>query len=125
MNERINAAWPAYEAALKDNKVDYQHFVYAGMEHGFNNDTTPRYDEAAARLAWSRTLDFGSGQGDFARMYGVQQWEPYRRHSNTDAFDIAETEAMASENLDEGREPRMTSGHLLREPTNRSQVGEI
>ena len=57
-DERILAGWPAYEAALKANKVDYQHFVYAGTQHGFNNDTTPRYDEAAAKLAWSRTIDF-------------------------------------------------------------------
>ncbi|MFC5458499.1 dienelactone hydrolase family protein [Massilia niabensis] len=55
---RILAGWPAYEAALKANKVDYQHFVYEGAEHGFHNDTTPRYDEAAAKLAWSRTLGF-------------------------------------------------------------------
>jgi carboxymethylenebutenolidase len=52
----LAAGWPAYEAALQANKVNYQHFVYAGAEHGFNNDTTPRYDEAAARLAWGRTL---------------------------------------------------------------------
>ena len=57
-DERILAGWPAYEAALKANKVDYQHFVYEGAEHGFNNDTTPRYDEAAAKLAWSRTVGF-------------------------------------------------------------------
>ena len=57
-DERILAGWPAYEAALKANKVDYQHFVYAGTQHGFHNDTTPRYDEAAAKLAWSRTIDF-------------------------------------------------------------------
>jgi len=55
---RILAGWPAYEAALKANKVDYQHFVYEGAEHGFNNDTTPRYDEAAAKLAWGRTVGF-------------------------------------------------------------------
>jgi carboxymethylenebutenolidase len=55
---RTLAGWPAYEAALKAAKVNYQHFVYAGAEHGFNNDTTPRYDEAAARLAWQRTVDF-------------------------------------------------------------------
>ena len=55
---RILAGWPAYEAALKAAKVDYQHFVYPGTEHGFNNDTTPRYDEAAARLAWQRTMAF-------------------------------------------------------------------
>jgi carboxymethylenebutenolidase len=57
-DERILAGWPAYEAALIANKVDYQHFVYAGAQHGFNNDTTPRYDEAAAKLAWSRTIEF-------------------------------------------------------------------
>ena len=56
--ERINAGWPAYEAALKSAEVDYQAFVYPGVQHGFNNDTTPRYDEAAAKLAWSRTIDF-------------------------------------------------------------------
>jgi carboxymethylenebutenolidase len=55
---RILAGWPAYEEALKANKVRYQHFVYPGTEHGFNNDTTPRYDEAAARLAWQRTIEF-------------------------------------------------------------------
>ena len=57
-DERILAGWPAYEAALKANKIDYQHFTYAGVEHGFNNDTTPRYDDAAAKLAWNRTLAF-------------------------------------------------------------------
>jgi carboxymethylenebutenolidase len=57
-DERILAGWPAYEAALKANNVNYQHFVYPGVEHGFNNDTTPRYDEAAAKLAWSRTVAF-------------------------------------------------------------------
>jgi carboxymethylenebutenolidase len=57
-DERILAGWPAYEAALKENHVAYEHFVYQGAEHGFNNDTTPRYDEAAARLAWSRTVAF-------------------------------------------------------------------
>jgi carboxymethylenebutenolidase len=55
---RTLAGWPAYEAALKANHVDYQHFVYEGAEHGFNNDTTPRYDEAAAKLAWERTVAF-------------------------------------------------------------------
>jgi carboxymethylenebutenolidase len=57
-DERILAGWPAFEAALQANKVNYQHFVYAGAEHGFNNDTTPRYDEAAAKLAWGRTVAF-------------------------------------------------------------------
>jgi carboxymethylenebutenolidase len=57
-DERINAAWPDYEAALKANKVRYQAYKYAGTQHGFHNNTTPRYDEAAAKLAWSRTLEF-------------------------------------------------------------------
>lgn len=57
-DDRINAGWPAYEAALKEAKVNYQAFVYPGVQHGFNNDTTPRYDEAAAKLAWERTIDF-------------------------------------------------------------------
>jgi len=57
-DERVLVGWPAYEAALKANKVDFQHFVYEGAEHGFNNDTTPRYDEAAAKLAWGRTVGF-------------------------------------------------------------------
>jgi carboxymethylenebutenolidase len=57
-DERVRAGWPAYEAALKANKVDYQYFVYPGAEHGFNNDTTPRYDPANAKLAWQRTMDF-------------------------------------------------------------------
>jgi carboxymethylenebutenolidase len=55
---RINAAWPAYEAALKAAGVRYTAHMYAGTQHGFNNDTTPRYDEAAAKLAWQRTLEF-------------------------------------------------------------------
>jgi carboxymethylenebutenolidase len=57
-DERINAGWPAYEAALKASKVNYQAFVYPGVQHGFNNDTTPRYDEGAAKTAWTRTIDF-------------------------------------------------------------------
>lgn len=57
-DERILAGWPAYEEALKASKISYRHFVYPGVEHGFNNDTTPRYDEAAARLAWERTMAF-------------------------------------------------------------------
>jgi carboxymethylenebutenolidase len=55
-DERINAAWPAYEAELKAAHVKYEAFTYPGTEHGFNNDTTPRYDEAAAKLAWQRTI---------------------------------------------------------------------
>jgi carboxymethylenebutenolidase len=57
-DERINAGWPAYEAALKKAGIPYEAHIYPGVEHGFNNDTTPRYDEAAARLAWKRTVDF-------------------------------------------------------------------
>ncbi len=55
---RINAGWPAYEAALKASNVRYEMHMYPGTQHGFHNDTTPRYDEAAAKLAWQRTLDF-------------------------------------------------------------------
>jgi carboxymethylenebutenolidase len=55
-DERLLATWPKYEESLKAAKVDYQGFVYPGAEHGFNNDTTPRYDEAAAKLAWQRTI---------------------------------------------------------------------
>jgi carboxymethylenebutenolidase len=58
IDERINAAWPAYEQALKAAHVRYAAHHYAGTQHGFNNDTTPRFDAAAAQLAWSRTLDF-------------------------------------------------------------------
>lgn len=57
-DERINAAWPEYEAALKAAKVNYQAHLYPGTQHGFNNDTTPRFDEAAAKLAWQRTIEF-------------------------------------------------------------------
>ena len=57
-DERINAGWPAYEAALKAAKVSYTMHMYPGTQHGFNNDTTPRYDEAAAKLAWQRTVEF-------------------------------------------------------------------
>lgn len=53
---RINASWPDYEAALKAAGVRYERHLYPGTQHGFNNDTTPRYDEAAAKLAWGRTL---------------------------------------------------------------------
>jgi carboxymethylenebutenolidase len=57
-DERITSGWPAYEQALKAAGVHYQAFIYPGVEHGFNNDTTPRYDEAAATLAWKRTIEF-------------------------------------------------------------------
>ena len=55
-DERINATYPAFEAALKAAGVDYQVHVYPGMQHGFHNNSTPRYDEAAAKLSWERTL---------------------------------------------------------------------
>lgn len=58
LDARITGAWPAYEEALKANHVVYTAHVYEGANHGFHNDTTPRYDEAAAKLAWQRTLDF-------------------------------------------------------------------
>jgi carboxymethylenebutenolidase len=58
LDERINAGWPAFEAALKSAGVKYQMYMYPGTNHGFHNDTTPRYDEGAAKLAWSRTLAF-------------------------------------------------------------------
>jgi len=57
-DERINAAWPAYDAALKAAGAKYEAFIYPNTQHGFNNDTTPRYDEAAAKLAWGRTIEF-------------------------------------------------------------------
>ena len=58
VDERINAAWPAYEKELKAAHVRYTAHSYPGTQHGFNNDTTPRFDAAAAQLAWGRTLDF-------------------------------------------------------------------
>jgi carboxymethylenebutenolidase len=57
-DERITGGWPVYEAALKAANVKYTAHIYPGAQHGFNNDTTPRYDEASAKLAWSRTLEF-------------------------------------------------------------------
>ncbi len=57
-DERVNAGWPAYEAALIEHKVRFEAVTYPGTQHGFNNDTTPRYDEASAKLAWDRTLAF-------------------------------------------------------------------
>lgn len=56
VDERINASWPAFEAALKAANVRYERHLYPGTQHGFNNDTTPRFDAAAAKLAWERTL---------------------------------------------------------------------
>jgi carboxymethylenebutenolidase len=57
-DQGVNQGWPAYEAALKANNKVYTAYVYENTQHGFHNDTTPRYDEAAAKLAWQRTLDF-------------------------------------------------------------------
>jgi carboxymethylenebutenolidase len=58
LDTRITGGWPAYEEALKANHIRYEAYVYEGVNHGFHNDTTPRYDESAAKLAWQRTLDF-------------------------------------------------------------------
>lgn len=57
-DNRINSAWPDFEAALKSNKIDYARHLYPGTNHGFHNNSTPRYAEAAAKLAWSRTIEF-------------------------------------------------------------------
>jgi carboxymethylenebutenolidase len=57
-DQGVNQGWPAFEAALKANGKVYHAYVYEGTQHGFHNDTTPRYDEAAAKLAWQRTLEF-------------------------------------------------------------------
>ena len=58
LDERINAGWPDYEKALKANHKEFTAYIYPGVNHGFHNDTTPRYDEAAASLAWKRTIEF-------------------------------------------------------------------
>jgi len=58
LDTRVNEGWPAYEAALKANNKDYTAHMYPEANHGFHNDTTPRYDKAAAELAWKRTIDF-------------------------------------------------------------------
>jgi carboxymethylenebutenolidase len=58
LDTRITGGWPAWEEALKANHITYTAYIYDGANHGFHNDTTPRYDEAAAKLAWQRTLDF-------------------------------------------------------------------
>jgi carboxymethylenebutenolidase len=56
LDEGINKGWPAYEAALKAAGTTYEAYIYPGVNHGFHNDSTPRYDEAAAKLAWDRTI---------------------------------------------------------------------
>lgn len=58
LDKRVNAGWPAYEEELKKNNKEYKVFIYADTNHGFHNDTTPRFDEKAAKLAWQRTIDF-------------------------------------------------------------------
>lgn len=58
LDSRVNAGWPEYEAALKQHGKDYTAYMYEEVNHGFHNDTTPRYDEPAAKLAWERTVDF-------------------------------------------------------------------
>lgn len=58
LDTRVNEGWPAYEAALKANNKEYTEYMYPEANHGFHNDTTPRYDKAAAELAWKRTIDF-------------------------------------------------------------------
>ncbi|MCH4551541.1 dienelactone hydrolase family protein [Aestuariibaculum lutulentum] len=58
LDTRVNAGWGAYETALKANNIEYTTYIYPGVNHGFHNNTTPRYDEAAATLAWQRTIDF-------------------------------------------------------------------
>jgi carboxymethylenebutenolidase len=58
LDKRVNAGWPAYEEALKKNNVDYEAHMYPDVNHGFHNNTTSRYDEASANLAWKRTIDF-------------------------------------------------------------------
>jgi carboxymethylenebutenolidase len=58
LDTRITDGWPAYEAALKENKKEYTAYIYPNVNHGFHNNTTPRYDKAAADLAWQRTIEF-------------------------------------------------------------------
>ncbi|MEO6168972.1 MAG: dienelactone hydrolase family protein [Chitinophagales bacterium] len=58
LDTKVNEGWPAYEAALKVNNKEYTAYMYENANHGFHNDTTPRYDKAAAELAWKRTIDF-------------------------------------------------------------------
>jgi carboxymethylenebutenolidase len=58
LDSRVNEGWPAYEAILRKNNIENTAFIYPGVNHGFHNNTTPRYDEAAATVSWSRTIDF-------------------------------------------------------------------
>ncbi|WP_258103979.1 dienelactone hydrolase family protein [Marinoscillum sp. MHG1-6] len=58
LDQRVNAGWPDYESALKENSKEYKAYIYPGVNHGFHNDSTPRYDKQAAQLAWNRTIAF-------------------------------------------------------------------
>lgn len=58
LDKGVNEGWPGYEAALKENGKEYKAYIYPNVNHGFHNDTTPRYDKAAADVAWKRTIDF-------------------------------------------------------------------
>lgn len=58
LDDRVNAGWPDYEEVLKENNIEYTAHIYPGVNHGFHNNTTPRYDKEAAHLAWERTIDF-------------------------------------------------------------------
>lgn len=58
LDKRVNAGWPNYEKALKENNKEYEVFIYENANHGFHNDTTPRYDREKAELAWNRTIEF-------------------------------------------------------------------
>jgi len=58
LDKRVNEGWPAYEQALQEHKKEYTAHIYPGTNHGFHNDSTPRYDEEAAKLAWKRTMEF-------------------------------------------------------------------
>ena len=58
LDKRINEGWPTYEAALKKHKKNYTAYIYPKVNHGFHNDSTPRYDEKTAKLAWDRTVEF-------------------------------------------------------------------
>ena len=58
LDTRVNAGWPAFEVVLKKNKIDYEAYIYPKVNHGFHNNTTPRFDKEAADLSWKRTIDF-------------------------------------------------------------------
>ena len=58
LDKRVNAGWPAFEASLKENNKVYEAFIYPEVNHGFHNNTTPRYDKEAADLSWNRTISF-------------------------------------------------------------------